>query len=87
MKVITNNILHPFHNVSHFNIFHIHIDINESRYIYLSRFININMNMRNARMAYIVKQREYYRIIFPPANYFLYSSQKIICITCHPKSL
>ena len=27
--------------------------------IYLSRFININMNVRNARITYIVKQREY----------------------------
>ena len=25
----------------------------------MSRFININMNVRNAKMTYIVKQREY----------------------------
>jgi hypothetical protein len=25
----------------------------------MSRFININMNVRNARMTYIVKRREY----------------------------
>ena len=45
----------PFHNVSHSSISHIYIDVNESRRIYLYRFININMNMRNARMTYIVK--------------------------------
>ncbi|BAT05076.1 Os08g0356001, partial [Oryza sativa Japonica Group] len=27
--------------------------------IYMSRFINIDMNMGNARMTYIMKQREY----------------------------
>ena len=32
------------------------------RHIYLSRFININMNVGNARMAYIVKWREYIAI-------------------------
>ena len=52
-------LLPPFHNVSHSNICHIHIDINESRYIYPSRLININMNVGNARMTYIVKQRKY----------------------------
>ncbi len=36
-------ILPPFHNISHSDIFHIHIDANESRHIYLSRFINITM--------------------------------------------
>ena len=51
-------VLPPFHNVSHCSIFHIHIDVNESRHIYLSRFININMNVRNTRMIYIVKRRE-----------------------------
>ena len=56
-----NNILPPFHNVSHSNISHIHIDVNESRQ---SRFININMNVGNAKityiakMAYIVKRRK-----------------------------
>ena len=52
-------LLPPFHNVSHSNIYHIHIDANESRHIYLSRFISINMNVRNARMTYIVKRRKY----------------------------
>ena len=52
-------ILPPFHNVSHSSIFHIHIDVNESRHIYLSRFININMNVENVRMTYIVKRRKY----------------------------
>ncbi len=49
----------PFHNVSHSSISHIHIDVNEYRHIYLSRFININMNVENARMTnYIVKRRK-----------------------------
>ena len=54
---IVTFILPPFHNVSHSSIFHIHIDINESRHIYLSRFMDINMNVGNARMTYIVKRR------------------------------
>ena len=28
-------LLYPFHNVSHSNISHIHIDVNESIYIYI----------------------------------------------------
>ncbi len=52
-------ILPPFHNVSHSSIFHIHIDVNESKHIYISRFININLNVENARMTYIVKRRKY----------------------------
>ncbi|BAS90284.1 Os04g0539701 [Oryza sativa Japonica Group] len=44
-------LLPPFHNVSHFSIFHIHIDV--------SRFIRINMNVENAKMTYIVKRKEY----------------------------
>ncbi len=52
----SSSLLPPFHNVSHSSISHIHIDVNESR---LSRFININMNVGNARMTYIVKQRKY----------------------------
>ncbi len=51
-------LLPPFHNVSHSSIAHIYIDANESRHIYMSRFININMNVGNARMTYIVKRRE-----------------------------
>ena len=30
----------------------------------MSRFINININMENARMIYIVKRREYIEIVF-----------------------
>ena len=51
-------VLPPFHNVNHSSIFHIHIDVDKFRHIYLSRFININMNMGNARMNYIVKRRK-----------------------------
>ena len=53
-----------FHNVSHFNISHIHIHVNESRHIYLSRFINIDMNVRNDRMTYIIKRRKYVGLLF-----------------------
>ena len=42
----------PFHNISHSSISHIDIDINESTY-------NINMNVKNAKMTYIVKRRKY----------------------------
>jgi hypothetical protein len=35
------------------NLDHIYIDV------YMSRFINININVGNARMNYIVKRREY----------------------------
>mgnify|MGYP003703298123 CR=1 FL=1 len=45
-------VLPPFQNVSHSSISHIHVDD-------IFRFININMNMRNARINYIVKRREY----------------------------
>ena len=51
-------LLPPFHNISHSSISHIHIDGNESRHIYLSRFITINMNVGNVRMTYIVKRRK-----------------------------
>jgi hypothetical protein len=51
-------ILHPFHNVSHCSIYHIYNDINKSRMIYMSRFININMNIENAIMTCTMKQRE-----------------------------
>ena len=50
--------LSPFHNVSHYSIFYIHIDVNESKHIYLSRYINIDMNVENAGMTYIVKRRK-----------------------------
>ncbi len=53
-----------YHNVSYFSIFHIYIDVNESRHIYLSRFINMNMNVGNARMTYIMKRRKYVKIYY-----------------------
>ena len=51
-------LLPPFHNVSHSIISYIHIDANESRHIYLFRFINIKMNMENAKITYTVERRE-----------------------------
>ena len=47
-----------FYNVSHSSISHIYIDVIEFRHIYLSIFININMNMGNVRMTYIMKRRK-----------------------------
>jgi hypothetical protein len=32
-------VLHPFHNVSHSSISHIHIDVNESRHIDLDIYV------------------------------------------------
>ncbi len=49
-------VLPPFRNIRLSCIAHIHIDVNES---YISRFINIYMNVGNARKSYIVKRREY----------------------------
>ena len=61
IKLGTKKLVLPsFHNVSHSSIAHIYINVNESRHTYMSRFININMNVGNARMTYIVKRREYY---------------------------
>ena len=40
-------------------IAHIYIDVNESRYIYMSKFINIYMNMGNGRKSYNIKRRKY----------------------------
>jgi hypothetical protein len=50
--------LPPFHNARHYSISHIHIDINESRNIYVSKFINIYINMGNAIKSYIMKQKK-----------------------------
>ena len=75
-------VLPLFHNVNHFNIFHIHIDVNEFRHIHLSRFININMNMGNVRMTYIVKRRKYQLSLL-----FLWSNKvnwKWRCTHTHP---
>ncbi len=53
------SLLPPFHNISHSTIFHIRMDVNESRWICISRVINNNMNVRNDRINYTVKWREY----------------------------
>ena len=57
-----SQVLPPFHNVSLSSIVHIHIDVNESKHICVSRLINIYMNMSNARKSYIMKRREYITI-------------------------
>ncbi len=56
---ITKIILPPFHNASLSSIVHIHINVNKSKHIRVSRFINIYMNMSNAKKSYIMKRREY----------------------------
>ncbi len=56
-------ILPPFHNIRLFSIAHIHLNVNESRHIYVFRFISIYMYVGNARKSYIVKRREYF--VFP----------------------
>lgn len=49
-----SELLPPFHNISHSSIFHININV--------SRFINIKINVENARITYIVKWKEYMSI-------------------------
>ena len=55
----SKKVLPPFHNVRLSSIAHIHLDVNESRHMYVFRYINIYMYVSNARKSYIVKQREY----------------------------
>jgi hypothetical protein len=52
-------ILPPFQIVKLFSVTHINLEVNESRHIYMSRLINIYMNIDNARKSYIVKRRNY----------------------------
>ena len=49
-------ILSPFQVIRLSSIVHIHIDVNESKYTYMFKFINIYMNMGNAKMTYIMKR-------------------------------
>ena len=57
--ILLSLILPPFHNVRVSSIARIHLDVNEPRHVYVFRFINIYMNVGNARKTYIVKRREY----------------------------
>ncbi len=52
-------LLPPFHIIRLSGIAHIHIGVyvNESRYICVPRFINIYMNVDNARKSYNLKRR------------------------------
>jgi hypothetical protein len=43
-----------FHNVRLSKIIHIYLDVDESRHIYVFRFINIYMYVGDARKSYIV---------------------------------
>ena len=49
-------LLPPFHSVRLSSIAHIYLDVNESRHIYVFRFINIYMYEGNARNSYIMKR-------------------------------
>ena len=49
----------PFQVIRLSSIAHIHIYINESRHICVPRFINIYMNVSNARKSYNLKRRKY----------------------------
>uniref|UniRef100_A0A0E0CEA1 Uncharacterized protein n=1 Tax=Oryza meridionalis TaxID=40149 RepID=A0A0E0CEA1_9ORYZ len=51
-------VLPPFHIIGLSSIVHIHTYVNESRYICVSRFIKIYMNVGNARKSYNLKRRE-----------------------------
>ncbi len=52
-------LLPPFHIIRLSSIAHIHINVNESKHIYMPRFINIYMNVGNARKSYNMKRRKY----------------------------
>jgi hypothetical protein len=52
-------LLPPFHNVRLHRIVHIHTNVNESSHTHMSRFINIYMNVDNARKSYNMKPRKY----------------------------
>ena len=47
-------LLSLFHNVRLSNIIHIYLDVDESRYMYVFRFINIYMYVGDARKSYIM---------------------------------
>ncbi len=50
-------ILPAFHIIKLYSIVHIHIYVNESSHICVPRFINIYMNVGNARKFYNLKRR------------------------------
>ena len=50
-------LLHPFQFTRLSSIAHIYIYINEFRHIYVSRFINIYMNVDNVRNSYNLKRK------------------------------
>jgi hypothetical protein len=55
--VVVNLLLPPFHIIRLYSIIHIHIYINEFRHICVPKFIDIYMNMGNARKSYNLKQK------------------------------
>ena len=55
-------LLPPFQVIRLFNIAHIHIDVNESRHIYICKLINIYLNIDNTKKSYNMKRRKYYTV-------------------------
>jgi hypothetical protein len=49
----------PFQVIRLSSISHINIDVNESSHTYMSRFINIYINVGNVRKSYNIKRRKY----------------------------
>ena len=81
-----NMLLPPFQNIRLFSIVHIHIDVNESKHIYVSRFIYIYMNMGNARKSYNIKWREYTRIrLFQNVDIYVYILRQSLVSTLSKK--
>jgi hypothetical protein len=58
------DILPPFQVIRLSSIIHIHIDVNESSHTYKSRFINIYINVSNARKSYNTKWRKWLSISY-----------------------
>lgn len=51
-------LLPPFQIIKLSSIVHIYIDVNEYRHTYMFRFINIYMNIDNARKSYNMIRRK-----------------------------
>jgi hypothetical protein len=59
LKKNRNSIILPPQVIRLSSITHIYIDVNKSSHTYMSRFINIYMNVGNARKSYNMKRRKY----------------------------
>ena len=54
---MNKEVLPPFHTIRLSSIAHIHIYVNEYRHICVPRFIDIYINVGNARKSYNLKHR------------------------------